>query len=56
MPIIIKELVITTTVDANAEQAQSTTPSVSPVQAMQKEIIKQCVEQILAILKEKEER
>lgn len=56
MPVIIKELVITTTVDANAGQAQHTPPSVSPTQAMQKEVVQKCVEQVLAILKEKSER
>jgi hypothetical protein len=55
MPVIIKELVITTTVDANAGQAQNT-PSVSPTLAMQKDLIQKCVEQVLAILKEKTER
>jgi Family of unknown function (DUF5908) len=55
MPVIIKELVISTTVDANAGQA-TTTPSVSPTQAMQKEVVQQCVEQVLTILKEKAER
>jgi hypothetical protein len=54
MPVIIKELVITTTVDANA--GQTTTPSVSPTLVMQKEVIQACVEQVLAILKEKTER
>jgi hypothetical protein len=54
MPVIIKELVIHTTVDAQA--GQTSTPSVSPTQVAKKEVIQACVEQVLAILKEKMER
>lgn len=58
MPILIQELVITTIIDANignldkpvatAEKAADTME--------QKELIRHCVEQVLAILQEKQER
>ena len=58
MPVIIKELVITMVVDANtqnngAKNAESKNPT---NEANQKEIIRNCVEQVLMILKEKNER
>ena len=54
MPIIIRELVITAVVDGNAEQQAASAALSSP--EAQQQIIQACVEQVLAILKEKKER
>lgn len=54
MPIIIRELVITMTVDANA-QTGSPAAAPAPGQAQQ-QVVADCVAQVLAILAEKEER
>ncbi|WP_421825847.1 DUF5908 family protein [Larkinella sp.] len=54
MPIIIRELVITATVDGNATR-QVTSAATPPADAQQ-QLVRQCVEQVLAILKEKTER
>jgi hypothetical protein len=52
MPVEIRELQITTTVQDNGNAASS--PAASPVG--NEDIIAKCVEQVLEILKEKSER
>lgn len=54
MPIIIRELVITATVDTNA--AQQTVSAATPPAEAQQQLIQACVEQVLAVLQEKKER
>ena len=54
MPIVIKELVITTTVDAQLT-TESAPTTIAPEQAQQ-QLIQACVEQVLRVLQEREER
>lgn len=54
MPVIIRELLITAAVDTN--QAQQTTAAATKPADAQKKLIEACVEQVLAILQEKNER
>ena len=55
MPIEVRELVIKAQV-GNTTSEQGTTENNTPTHSGQDEIIKQCVEQVLEIIKEKEER
>ncbi|GAB4012171.1 hypothetical protein GCM10028808_27490 [Spirosoma migulaei] len=54
MPIVIRELVITATVDTNT--TPSATSTAPPAADAQKQLIQACVEQVLAVLREKNER
>jgi len=54
MPVVIRELVITATVDDNAA-AQSTAAATPPAEATQ-QLVQQCVAQVLAVLAERAER
>ena len=54
MPVEIRELQITATVDDSKPNAQNTSAGSSPVN-MEK-IVAECVEQVLEILKQKNER
>lgn len=54
MPVVIRELVITATVDENAA-AQTNSAAMPPAEASKK-LVQECVEQVLAILREREER
>ena len=57
MPVVIKELVINAIVDTNARPSESTpAAAASPSAEMQKQLVKQCVRQVLDILREKDER
>jgi hypothetical protein len=57
MPVLIQELVITTVIDANISKASQLDAINKPdAGVVPKEIIRQCVEQVLSILKEKQER
>lgn len=58
MPLLIQELVITTLIDANiGKLAKPVTAFEKSAETMeQKELIHHCVEQVLAILQEKQER
>ena len=53
MPVEIRELIITATVDTNADKKIKS--SLLPA-ADSKKIIEECVEQVLQIIKEKQER
>ena len=54
MPIVVKELVVR----ANVAENQAETPSLSSADSEQarEELIKECVEQVMEILKQKTER
>lgn len=58
MPVLIQELVITTLIDANTGNlAKPITMTEKTAETMeQKELVRHCVEQVLAILHEKQER
>lgn len=55
MPIEIKELHIRTTID-NSSGSNNNTGSEKDLKKIKAEIIKECVEEVFEILKEKEER
>lgn len=54
MPVVIRELVITATVDENA--AAQTSSAATPPAEVTQQLVQECVAQVLAILKEREER
>jgi hypothetical protein len=56
MPLEIKEIVITASVTENGTSGNSSGTSGSVGMSNKKDIIKECVEQVLEILREKNER
>ncbi len=58
MPVLINEVIVTMVIDANiSESINATTVSKKETyEIQQKETIRQCVEQVLRILQEKQER
>lgn len=57
MPVVIKELVIKATVDANERPPANAPATAAPPSAdIRKQWMEECVRQVLEILKEKNER
>lgn len=57
MPVVIKELVITATLDANAAPVSAETAAAPAAAAQQHQLLLQeCVAQVLAVLREQLER
>ena len=54
MPVEIRELIIRVVVGENSSSMQKPAPSPSPAQ--QEELIQECVEQVLKVLADKQER
>lgn len=56
MPVVIKELVITATVDAAAPTPGQAPPAASLTRPAAQQLVQECVAQVLAVLHEQAER